>query len=136
MVRRTSVFNVITMRRLLGLLIPGLLLVSTTGCNKMLAKYSLSQAQKRYEQAREHRADVFTKEQLQKASDEINAAQSQYNSNDFRSARTTAKSAADQTKELLQQAKVANARDLKEDASRWLDRARANQAQTEDAKLY
>lgn len=124
--------NVNTLRRILGLVCLGLLLLTSLGCNKMLAKYSLSRAQKRLEEAKVNEAQRFASDLLDKTNAAINTAQGRYSSQNFTEARDQAKIAAQLSQDLLDHTKSERARSLKNEAYLWIDRAKKNQGQTID----
>ena len=95
----------------------------------MLAQYSLSQAQKRVQEAREHRAEEFTPAELDAALAQINDAQSKLNTQSYPEARQTASTASATAKTLLSNVIQRHAEDLQKLASVWLSRAAINEAQ-------
>ena len=72
-----------------------------TGCNKLLANFSLGQAQKRVTAAQGHQADRFAPDDLSNAQNAINATTQMINSQQFKDARLKAKEAAQLAKDLL-----------------------------------
>ena len=125
-----------TLRRVLGLTCLSLLLVTSMGCNKLLAKYYVSRAQKKVEQSKENKAEKFTPELLEQTNTAINTAQSQIGMQNFKDAATSGKEAARISKELLQRTKTLYATYLKDQAYKWIDIAKTNQAQTENNELF
>lgn len=123
-------------RRLGGLMTVTLLLLATVGCNKMLANYSVNKAQDRVEEARENQAEQFAPELLDETNALINKAINEINSQQFKEARLTAKEAAERSKELLEQTKIARTQYLKEQAYFWIEKARLNEGQIEDQQLF
>ena len=95
-----------TLRRVLGLSCLSLMLVTSMGCNKLLAKYYVSRAQKKVEQAKENKAEKFTPELLEQTNTAINTTQNQINQQNYKEAATTGKEAARISKELLQRTKT------------------------------
>ncbi|MCL5271147.1 MAG: hypothetical protein M1457_11520 [bacterium] len=125
-----------TLRRIFGIVTIALLLGSTLGCNKMLSKYSLSQAQKRLQEANANKADQFAPDLLAKTTSDITKAQNEYNSGNFTESRASAKTAAASASELLERTKVQRANFLKAESYRWLDIAKKNQAEQENPEVY
>ncbi len=123
-------------RNLGGLLAVGLLLATTMGCNKMLANFSLSKAEKRATEAEDNRAAEFTPQQLEETQAKINQAAGEIERQDFKTARLSAKKAADLSKELLERTKTLRAEAERNEANTWIERARLNDAQSVNDLLF
>ncbi len=120
----------------MGLLAALMILVSLNGCNKMLAQYSVGQAESRRDEALGHDAERLTPEMLQDVNTQITTAAGQLERQQYAEARQSASAAADRARELLTQTIQARATDLREQASIWIDRGRRNEAQRIDAQRF
>ncbi len=125
-----------SLRKRLGLAVLGMLLVTLAGCNKPLASFRLRGAEKRVQEAEEKQAQQHTAELLQQTRNAINTTQNQLNQGDAVAAKESSAEAARLSKELLQRTTEAHAIFLRDQANIWIDRARTNQAQQENAELF
>lgn len=124
------------MRRICGLIVLGLALSGATGCNKMLANFSLNQATKRVDEAKVHQADTFDKEDLIATQDLINQTQQAINGQDFKGARLKGKEAATRAKELVEKTKSQRATFLKSESNKWINILDLNEGKAENPGLY
>lgn len=122
-----------TLRRALGLICLSLLLIQGMGCNKMLAQWNVSSAQKRVDESKRKNAETLTKDLLTRTNSSINQAQNQINSQDYKGAVATSKEGVLSSKELLTRTTELYAKQLREEADYWLKKADLNQAQAIDA---
>lgn len=138
----SSIPNSISARsRMLGLRLGGMLLLAgflipLTGCNKMLANLSLSQANKRLAEAKENQADRFAAEALAETESTIRDVQGFINTSQFKEARTLAREAATKAKDLLEQTRVQRANFLKSESNRWIGIMDLNQGKSENPIGY
>ena len=123
-------------RRILGFVLIGCIVVSTSGCSKWLANFSLKQATKRVEEARSHDAERFARDLLDQTQDLINATTGQINGEDYANARTSGKDAATRAKELLETTKRERTNWLKSEANRWLAILRTNNSTAINPPLH
>lgn len=123
-------------RRIAGLLLIAFAAGSLTGCNKLLANFSLNQAKKRVAEAEKNDAQKFDPEGLTNVSGLINATEQNINSQNFKDARLKAKDAARAAKEMLERTKQTRANFLKSETNRWIDILNKNEGQAENAKGY
>jgi hypothetical protein len=119
--------------RLVGVLILCSLLLAPLGCKKMLAKYNLGKAQDNVAEAEENQARQFHQQRLEDAQTLVNKAIGEINSENFDAAAETAKQASEDSKELLLETKKSYAKDLKEKAYFWIEKAKINDAAAIDA---
>lgn len=122
--------------RLGGLLLLAGFLIPLTGCNKMLANLSLSQANKRLAEAKENQADRFAADALADTESTIRDVQGFINTSQFKEARTLAREAASKAKNLLEQTKVQRANFLKSESNRWIGIMDLNQGKSENPTAY
>lgn len=123
-------------RRLPYVLVLCLLLGMTTGCNKLLANWSLGRAQKNVEKAQEHNAAQYQPDLLSQTQQKINQAQANVAQENFVQARENAKQAVDLSKDLVQRTIEAENRDFRQQAQFWIDKAKLNRAQSEDPARF
>lgn len=121
-------------RWLLLILAAGLL--STAGCNKMISNYHLKKANQRAQEALENEADGLVGDLYRQTQASISKAQNEFNQQQFKAAKSSAKAASEQSKELLQKAKEARATSLKAEAFKWIKIAEQNRANQIDAAKY
>ncbi|MCE5230781.1 hypothetical protein LLG95_14485 [bacterium] len=124
------------LRRNLGLLSLCLVLISTMGCNKMLAQYSQSQAQNRKAEAQKHDAIRFAPELLKQTDQAITKAAGEIGTARYAEARVSAKQAADLAKNLLNETITRRASALRDEAWGWLQIAKKNDAASIDQGKY
>lgn len=122
-----------TLRRALGLICLSLLLIQGMGCNKMLAQWNVSSANKRLDESKRKNAEVLTKDLLQRTQSSVNDAVNKINSQDYKGAVASSKEATLSSKELLTRTTELYAKQLREEADYWLKKADLNQAQAIDA---
>lgn len=125
------------MRRIFGLLALCLVLISTSGCNKLLATWSQGQAEKNRNTARDkHEAEKFQAAALKDANAAITKSQSDIAMKQYAQARISAKESADKAKSLLAETIRTRAEFLRKEAGRWVGIAKKNEAiQIDGAKF-
>lgn len=123
-------------RRIMGLVALCLVLISTTGCNKMLANWSEKQAEKNRNAALKHDAEKFQPALLKDTNSSISKAQSDIATKQYGPARQSAKEAAEKAKNLLAETIRTRAEFLRKDAGAWVQIAKKNEALSIDANKY
>jgi HEPN domain-containing protein len=112
------------------------LLTLSLGCDKMMAKFNLSRAQKRTDAAVANEAQIYTKDKLEQTQNKIQTATQQFNTQNYKSAAQSAKEAVALGDDLLQQTKIQRANALKTQAYYWIDKAKLNDANAIDANKF
>ncbi len=125
-----------SVRHVMGIFALVALVSTLSGCSKMLANFSLNQAEKRVKEARENDAQKFHEADLIKTEDLIATTHQQMNSGDFKSARQSGKEAATLAKDLLKATKESRASFLQNESRRWIGYVEQNEGNKEDANLY
>ncbi len=124
-------------RRILGLLALCLALISTSGCNKMLASWSQGQAVKNRDLARDkHEAEKFQPAALKDANAAITKSAQDIATKQYAQARLSAKESADKAKSLLAETIRARAEFLRKEAQAWVGVAKKNDAISIDGAKY
>jgi HEPN domain-containing protein len=122
--------------RLLALIGLCSLLATSLGCKKMLAKYNLGKAQDRTQEAVDNEAQRFLPDRLETTQSKINETQQYIDVENFEAAAESAKQAAQDSKDLLDQTKNLRANDLKEQANFWIGKAKLNEANAENPQRF
>lgn len=129
-------FGLKTMRRVMGLIVLGGMVLTATGCSKQLANFSLSQATKRLEEAKGDDAQQFDPQGLANVQDLINQTQQSINGAQYKDARATGKEAATQAKQLVERVKNSRATFLKSESNKWIDILELNDGRAENPNLF
>lgn len=122
--------------RLAGLALLIVLFSGATGCSKMMANYSLNQATKKTQEARENEAQRFAEPDLIATEEAITQTQNLINGQQFAEAKLKGKEAATLATSLLEKTKSLRANQLKTDANQWIQNVNLNQAAPENQTLF
>lgn len=128
--------NAVKARRVFQLMALAVALVSTSGCNKFLANWSLRSADKRIGEAQELHADEHAPDALVAAEAAVSAARQSLAIQANKDARIQGKEAATLAKALLERTKDARANFLKSEANRWIGIVNLNEGDRENSSLY